>query len=176
MKTKHRAKIRWRLFPSNKVTSSFLLELIQVFEQNFSQINSFENVGQKSNDALAKLVPSLQEIGYQVELNKTRDGKILIPVLFSENGKVEKSFEADAFHPIHKVVLEVEAGRAVANYQFLKDIFQACLMNDVDYCCIAVRQSYKDSNDYEKVVNFVQTVYVSERLKLPLEGILIIGY
>ena len=176
MKPKHHPKIRWQLFPSNNVPSSFLLDLIQVFEANFSNINSFGNIGQKSNDALIKLLPDLQAIGYKVELNKTQDGKIRIPVLFSENGKIEKSFEADAFHALHKVVLEVEAGRAVANYQFLKDIFQACLMNEVDYCCIAVRQSYKESNDFEKVINFVQTIYASDRLKLPLKGILIIGY
>lgn len=176
MKPNQNSKIRWQLFPSNKVPNDFLLDLIRVFEQNFSQIDSIKHVGQKSNDALAKLLPDLQKIGYKVEINKTQDGKIRIPVLFSENGKIEKSFEADAFHSVNKVVLEVEAGRAVANYQFLKDIFQSCLMNDVDYCCIAVRQSYKDSNDYEKVVNFVQTIYASERLKLPLQGILIIGY
>lgn len=176
MKPKPNSKIRWQLFPSNKVPNIFLLDLIQVFERNFSQIDSANNVGQKSDDALAKLLPDLQKIGYKVEVNKTHDGKIRIPVLFSENGKIEKSFEADAFHAANRIVLEVEAGRAVANYQFLKDIFQACLMNDVDYCCIAVRQSYKDSNDYEKVINFVQTIYASERLKLPLQGILIIGY
>jgi len=29
--------------------------------------------------------------------------------------------------------LEVEAGRAYTNYQFLKDLFQACMMHDVQY-------------------------------------------
>jgi hypothetical protein len=48
--------------------------------------------------------------------------KIHVPVLFGANGKVEKSFDADAYSPKAGFVLEVEAGRAVANNQFLKDL------------------------------------------------------
>ena len=53
-----------------------------------------------------------------------------------------KSFEADAWNIPEKMVLEVEAGRAVVNNQFLKDLFQACMMHDVDYLGIAVRNTY----------------------------------
>jgi hypothetical protein len=80
------------------------------------------------------------------------------------------------YHPINKIVLEVEAGRGVTNYQFLKDLFQACVMQDVDYLAIAVRQDYRGSKDYEKVVTFIETIFASDRLKLPLNAVLIIGY
>ena len=98
------------------------------------------------------------------------------------NGKVEKSFEADAYHGEQGYVLEVEAGRAVVNNQFLKDLFQACMMHEVRYLGIAVRNSYTSgvkktvSKDFERVITFFDTLYASDRLKLPLEGILIIGY
>lgn len=75
-----------------------------------------------------------------------------------------------------KVVIEIEAGRAVSNYQFLKDLFQACVMQDVDYLVIAVRNIYRTSKDFDKLITFLDALYVSNRLILPLKGILIIGY
>ena len=74
------------------------------------------------------------------------------------------------------MVIEIEAGRAVANYQFLKDIFQACVMHDVEQLVIAVRNDYRGSDDFDVVTNFMDTLYASNRLNLPLKGILIIGY
>ena len=81
---------------------------------------------------------------------------------------------------IEKSVIEVEAGRGLLNNQFLKDLFQACLMQDVDYLTIAVLREYKTKNritkDFEEICRFFDALYSSERLKLPLKGILIIGY
>ena len=73
-------------------------------------------------------------------------------------------------------VIEVEAGRAVSNYQFLKDFYEACMMNGVKYCCIAVRNIYRTSDDFEKVKKFFDAMYSSNRISVPLEGLLIIGY
>jgi hypothetical protein len=73
-------------------------------------------------------------------------------------------------------VLEVEAGRAVTNYQFLKDLFQATVMVDVNYLAIAVRKVYKRARNFDTAHSFVDTFYASERLKLPLKGVLLIGY
>jgi hypothetical protein len=49
-------------------------------------------------------------------------------------------------------------------------------MQDVDYLAIAVRQDYRGGDDYGKVIAFIETLYASTRLQLPLLGILIIGY
>jgi hypothetical protein len=54
-----------------------------------------------------------------------RADKIQAPVLFGRNGKLDKYFEADGLNEEFKTFLEVEAGRAVANYQFLKDLFSS---------------------------------------------------
>lgn len=71
------------------------------------------------------------------------------------------------------------------NNQFLKDLFQACMMQDVDYLVIAVRNEYKiktknnmerTNYDFEEVCKFFDALYASDRLQLPLKGILIIGY
>lgn len=62
------------------------------------------------------------------------------------------------------------------NNQFLKDLFQACMMHDVYYLAIAVRTTYKGSQDFETVCRFFNTLYSSQRLQLPLRGILVLGY
>jgi len=172
--TKHR--ILWQHFPKHSPCTDFLREVVASFEEVSGEIASLENVGQVSNEVLAKVRSGLETLGFLVETSKTAEGKIKVPVLYGANGKVEKSFEADAYHPVQKTVVEVEAGRGVTNYQFLKDLFQACVMQDVDYAVIAIRQDYRGSDDFGKVVTFIETIYASNRLILPLKGLLIIGY
>lgn len=48
----------------------------------------------------------LRNIGFKVEAGKTREQKLRVPVLFGNNGHIEKSFEADAFHEGEGFVLE----------------------------------------------------------------------
>ena len=115
-------------------------------------------------------------VDFRVEVGKKATEKISVPVLFGINGRLEKYFEADAYHEQEGFVVEVEAGRALVNNQFLKDLFQACMMHDVKYLAIAVRNLYHGSDDFGKIVRFFDTLYTSRRLTLPLEGILIIGY
>jgi hypothetical protein len=50
------------------------------------------------------------------------------------------------------------------------------MMHEVYYLAIAVRNIYKTNKNFEVVQRFVDTLYASNRLKLPLKGILIIGY
>jgi hypothetical protein len=118
----------------------------------------------------------LNEIGFKVETGKKSKQKIKVPVLFGRNGKLQRYFDADAYYLKEGIVLEVEAGRAVMNYQFLKDLFQACVMKDVGYFVIAVRNIYLKNKDFETVTSFFETLYASGRLNLPLKGILVIGY
>jgi len=73
-------------------------------------------------------------------------------------------------------VVEIEAGRALDNYQFLKDVFQASLMCGVEYLVIAVRNNYRGTNTFTRIAVFLETLYVSNRIHLPLHGILLIGY
>src|ERR1700689_4379717 len=97
---------------------------------------------------MARLRTALEKIGFRVEKGKSAENKIVVPVLFGRKGKVLKCFNADAHAKEAGWVLEVEAGRAVANNQFLKDIFQACMMHDVLYLAVAVRNEYRGSDDF----------------------------
>jgi hypothetical protein len=168
--------INWQYFPKHSACTTFLDGVVRVFQDKAADIASAENIGQESNEVLAKVRPGLVALGFQVETSKTAAGKIRIPVLFGRNNKAEKSFEADAYHASERVVLEVEAGRGVTNHQFLKDLFQACVMQNVDYLVIAVRNDYRGSDDFDKVCKFLETIYSSAKLTLPLIGVLIVGY
>jgi hypothetical protein len=90
--------------------------------------------------------------------------------------------EVDAWHESTGTIIEVEAGRAVINHQFLKDFFEACVIQDAQYLVIAVCKAYKPAsfknpvNDFEIVTTFMDTLYSSGRLVVPLKGILVIGY
>jgi hypothetical protein len=169
-------KILWQHFPKHSPCSSFLRDVVGCFEEVSTEISSFDNVGQVSNEVLAKVRQGLEKLGFVVEKSKSSEGKIKVPVLYGANGKIEKAFDADAYHPQERTVVEVEAGRGVTNYQFLKDLFQACVMQNVDFAVIAIRQDYRGSDDYSKVLTFIETIYASNRLVLPLKGLLIIGY
>ena len=167
--------IQWIVYPKSSKPTDFVLSVVQAFEKVANEIDS-EQYDLSSNDVLRVAAPCLTALGFAVEQGKKTDDKIPIPVLFGMGGKVEKSFDADAYHAGERFVLEVEAGRAVANNQFLKDLFQACMMHDVDYLAVAVRNTYRESKDFERVMKFFDTLYASNRLSLPLKGILILGY
>lgn len=167
--------INWQYFPKSKKLPEHLEIVIKIFKNNDSKINS-ENHQLNSDGVLAIIRKELSDNCYKVESSKKSAGKIKVPVLFGKNGKLEKSFEADAYSKKHKTVIEVEAGRGVTNYQFLKDLFQACMMYDVEILVIAIRNLYRSSRDFEKVANFFETLYSNNRLQLPLKGILVVGY
>ena len=147
-----------------------------MFNRVHSEIESKSN-DHSSNVVLAKVGLGLREAGFQVERGKKKEDAIEVPVLFGAEGKFERVFQADAWHREERFVLEVEAGRAVTNFGFLKEyLFEACMMHDVDYLGLAIRRTYKESSDYATVVRFFETLYASRRLQLPLKGILVVGY
>ncbi|SDF29087.1 hypothetical protein [Epilithonimonas hungarica] len=167
--------IKFQYFPKSKAIPDHLQNVVSIFSQKLEKINS-GNFQHSSNDVLNEVASGLENLGFTIEKSKKNADKIKVPVLFGINGKLEKYFDADGFNPITRTVIEVEAGRAVTNYQFLKDLFQACMMTDVDYLVIAVRVTYRKNPDFQNVITFFDTLFVSGRLKLPLKGILIIGY
>ena len=174
--------INFQFFPRSHGVTPEMQAVIDCFKK--IEITLEDGTHRVSNDVLALLRPHLEACGYSVEKGKGRDEKIDVPVLFGENNAIDKSFYADAFNKAHNIVIEIEAGRAVRNNQFLKDIFQACMMFEVEYLVIAVLNEYHFnlsgrecvSRDYKEVKTFLETLYISNRLQLPLKGILLIGY
>jgi hypothetical protein len=77
-------------------------------------------------------------------------------------------------------VLEVEAGRGAANNADYRDLVRASLMVDADYLILAMMREYHSGaqvmRSYEQTLKRLDAIYASDRLKLPLKGVLLVGY
>jgi len=103
--------IKWQLYPKSKDIPEHLKAVInKVFEVNDSKISSDKHK-YDSNTVLGIIRKDLEVIGFDVESGKNKSQKINIPILFGQNGKPEKSFDADGWNKNSKTVIEVEAGR-----------------------------------------------------------------
>lgn len=167
--------IKFQLFPRSKGISKEIRAIVECFDLEDVRIKSPDN-NLSSNEVLAIVRPHLEKINFVVETGKSVGSKINVPVLFGFNNRIDKSFNADAVSQNGKIVIEVEAGRATENNQFLKDIFQACMMCEVETLVIAVRNEYRGHKDFEIVYTFLETLYISNRIHLPLSEIVLIGY
>jgi hypothetical protein len=119
--------LRFQFFPRSRGISEQIQEVINCFQENIDKISSTQ-FNLSSNEVLEIIRPNLEANNCICETRKTKDKKISVPVLFGYDNKIDKSFNADALSKDGKIVIEVEAGRAIDNNQFLKDIFQACMM------------------------------------------------
>ncbi len=167
--------IRFQFFPRSQGITDTIQGVIDCFHASEHLYRS-PDFDKPSNEVLEIVKPHLERIGFTVETGKSANQKISVPVLFGLDNKIDKSFNADAVSSDGKIVIEIEAGRAVDNNQFLKDIFQASMMFEVEYLVIAVRNHYRKADDFAKIFAFLETLYISNRLRLPLKGILLIGY
>ena len=123
--------LRWQHYPRSLPPSALGSSIIGAFQANHKVIDSrLHDFG--SNQVLSALADALRSVGFVIEKGKKKDDKIPIPVLFGENGRIDKAFNADGYHKEQKYMIEVEAGRAFTNYQFLKDLFQACSCENVE--------------------------------------------
>lgn len=167
--------MEWVYFPRWRRPSETAAQVVACVR---SHHDSFDSKSQtlSSNDVLGHLRDGLTNIGFEVEYGKKAAEKIVMPVLWGRDGVVDKAFHCDAFHRESGVVIEVEAGRAVANNQFLKDLFEACMMQEAKDLVLLVRRDYGGVRDFETVFRFMDTLYTSGRLAIPLSGILVIGY
>lgn len=120
--------LNWAYFPRSDKPTQLALAVVQAFQAVYADIMSGAHTLQ-SNAVLAHLAPQLASLGFSVETGKKKHEKANIPVLYGNNGRVAKSFLADAHHVDGRFAVEVEAGRGVFNNQFLTDFFQACMMD-----------------------------------------------
>ncbi|MGO9243490.1 MAG: hypothetical protein ACLQDC_01795 [Verrucomicrobiia bacterium] len=107
-----------------------------------------------------------------METGKRSGHKIARPVFYGENGEPSLRYEIVAYYPEWRCGLEVEAGRAIFGNAVFRDLFQAMVMADVDYLCIAVSSTYKHklkgklriSHDYQKAVAVAEALYGHSRV------------
>ncbi len=163
---------------------SWVKEVVTVFQDVKSKVDTVVGKKNKSNEVLAILRPGLEAIGFLVESGTQSTDKIRRPVLFGELGQPSLTFEIDAFREEDGIVLEVEAGRSIHGNAIYRDLVRMSVMVDASSAVVAAPIVYRyqssgrpiKSNTYEKAKDIFDAVYASGRLKLPFEGALLIGY
>jgi hypothetical protein len=179
-----RTSIRFTSFPRTEQPPAFAIDLAGVFRRHEEQVaTALLKKGLTSNEVLAVIRDDLLALGFQVETGKQKADKIQRPVFFGENGHPTLNYEIDAYHPIWRCGLEVEAGRAWMGNAVYRDLVQALVMVQVDILILAVPNSYKyqsggrtvASTDYDNTVNVAETLFSHSRVKLPY-SLLVIGY
>jgi hypothetical protein len=170
----------WKFYPVRLPAPIWAEGVLETFRAARSTIDSTTNRGVSSDAALAALRPGLKKLGFEVERGKHANEMIWRPVLFGENGKPVVAYEVDGLHGKERVVLEVEAGRGAANNADYRDLVRASLMVDTDYLILAMMREYRTGKhlmrSYEQTLKRLDAIYASDRLKLPLKGVLLVGY
>jgi hypothetical protein len=170
----------WKFYPVRLPAPEWAEGVLGAFNAVKSRIDSAQHRGVSSDDALAALRPGLKKLGFAIERGKTAREKIWRPVLFGEQGKSVVAYEVDGFHQGEGVVLEVEAGRGAANNADYRDLVRTSLMVDAKYLILAMMLEYRAgtqvTRSYEQTLKRLDAIYASDRLKLPLKGVMLVGY
>lgn len=170
----------WNYYPRNARAPEWVTALVQTVAAAGSIISTVEQRTGLSSDAVLKeLSPGMGALGYVVESGKTKAAKISRPVLFGENGVPEVSYEIDAFHEELGIAVEVEAGRGAANNADYRDLVRTSLILDANYLALLMPITYRSTSSiaaFDRSRHQLEAIYTSNRLKLPFEGVLLIGY
>jgi hypothetical protein len=171
--------VRWQVYPSSQRPSDFVGEIADVFVSQTHLIGTPPNKPQ-SNQVLKAVSAGLGALGFEVETSKR--AKIRVPIQYGVNGEVLKSFEVDAWHRERGAVLEVEAGIAIDARKIYQDLFEAIAMPDVRFLCVAVQNAYHPArkktafDDFARGKAIFDGLFASQRMPLPLETVMLLGY
>lgn len=175
----------WMFYPINSAPPEWVRELTCAVEALAEKLDTESDTPtpMQSDAVLVELRPILEASGYTVETGKKQVERIRRPVLFGENGLPRVSYEVDAFHDDLGIAVEVEAGRGASNNADYRDILRTSLLLDAKYLVLFMPKLYRHGSDkitkvraYEKTRNQLDAIYASQRLRLPFDGLLLIGY
>ena len=175
----------WDYFPRNARPPEWIEPFIANVRAAGQSISTVERkTGLDSDRVLQELAGGLRELGFEVESGKKASERIRRPVLFGRNGHAEVSFEIDAFHEAHGIVLEVGAGRGARGNATYRDIIRTSLIVDAKYLALLLPVYYRHTSGarevsvraYEDCAYLVSALYASQRLTLPFRGVLLVGY
>ena len=177
---------RWRYFPAYAPPPEWVGEVVATFANHRDEVDSaLDHEGPwESDDVLRVLVDDLLEAGFEVEQGKKKLGKLPRPVFFGDEGSYLRTYEIDAFRATDGVALEVERGRATMGNAIYRDLIQASLIVDARFLALAVPLEYRYRRgkritrepSYAKTYSVVEAIYGNQRLNLPFEGLLLLGY
>ena len=176
--------VRFISFPQTKPAPEFVPSIVETFRKHEPSISTIALAkGLESDPVLKELASDLANLGFIVETAKATKAKIPRPVFYGENGLPSLRYDIDAYHPLWRCGLEVEAGRAILGNAIFRDLFQAMVMTDVDHLCLGIPNVYKHKSGgrsvivkyYEKAVSIASALYGHTRVTMPY-GLTVIGY
>lgn len=173
---------QWSYFPRNEAPPEWVEPTIGAVAEVQADISTavIRPTAVSSDDVLRAIAPALVRCDWVVETGKRAGEKIERPVLYGDNGEVKVKYEIDGWHPRYQVALEVEAGRGAANNADYRDIVRASLLLDARFLCLAMPVEYRSGasrwHAYAKTNAQLDAIYASQRLRLPFDGVLLIGY
>jgi len=172
----------WIYFPLNEAPPDWARSLVDVVAAVPAISTEKTKTGLSSDAVLAALAPGLMTLQYDVEAGKKQNAKVRRPVLFGEGGRQELEFQIDAFHDGEGIVLEVEAGRGAKGNATYRDLIRTGLIVNARFLALLLPVAYRfgtkeiTSRAYDECNSLLRAVYASQRLKLPFDGVLLIGY
>lgn len=148
------------------------------------EIRSADVEGLTSNKVLKALRPGLERIGYRVESGNRKEQRIVLPVLFGDEGRPRVEYAVDAVHDDEGVLVEVEAGRGARGNAVFRDLVRSSLIVGARFLVLGVMDEYRHRSSgkeitvrsYEEARRTLDAIYASQRLQLPFEGVLLLGY
>lgn len=172
----------WAYFPRRSAAPDWVQEFLQVVGSHQSEIDSETHDRLESDSVVSALRLSLREHGWLIEQGKRSSEKIHRPVLFGDNGAIRVKQEIDGWHSGLGIVLEIESGRGWQGNAVFRDLVRASLIADARFLALGVRSRYSYGanntvqNDFERTRDLLDSIYASQRLGLPFEGILVFGW
>jgi hypothetical protein len=135
----------WKYYPARDRAPDWVAGLVQAFADSAAQLDSRQGLQMTSDKALAHLRPALVALGFEIEGGKKSSDKLRRPVLFGEQGREERAYEVDGFHPVAGVALEIEAGRGTQGNAIYRDLIQTSLLIDARYLALGALIEYHHS-------------------------------
>jgi hypothetical protein len=175
----------WTYFARNARAPDWARDFVEVVRKAEADVDTrplpAEEAERLTSDrVLACIRPGLQSLGYTVESGKKSDQKIKRPVLFGEGGTASVNYEIDAFHDVLGVAVEVEAGRGAFSNADYRDIIRVSLLLDARFMVLMQPLTYRTSKTtksaYAGTRDLLDAIYASQRLRLPFDGLLLVGY
>src|SRR5688500_15380571 len=125
--------VRFTCFPRTEPPPQFVRPVVDAFAACQHDICTIAlTKGLDSDGVLQKVGHRLIGLGFEVETSKKKTGKIQRPVFYGENGRPALNYQIDAYQPVWRCGLEIEAGRGWMGNAIYRDLIQALVMVQVD--------------------------------------------
>lgn len=161
-------------FPSPHASAPITSTVIDVLDRHELEISSeFQNLS--APRVLSTISEDLLRSGFECAFVSDSGNKKSLEFPADDPTKTLVS-KFDAFHSVSGTALVVLAGQGLINNTYLKSVVHASLAPKARHLILAVRITYRSSEDFEKIREFLEVLLGSENTHLDLDSLTLIGY